>query len=64
LICLAGRARPTNNNCNYQNASGNGIQMVYGNGLSTADDIDAHELTRAVTELSARLFYYITGEYT
>ena len=38
--------------------------MVYGNGLSTADDIDAHELTRAVTELSARLFYDIAGEYT
>jgi len=50
---------PSNNNCNYQNAFWNGTQMVYGNGFSAADDVDAHELTHAVTEHSARLYYYM-----
>ena len=50
---------PTNNNCNYRNAFWNGTQMVYGNGFSAADDADAHELTHAVTEHSANLFYYM-----
>ena len=34
-------------------------QMVYGEGFSRADDVDAHELTHAVTERSANLFYYM-----
>jgi Zn-dependent metalloprotease len=46
-------------NCPYANAFWNGTQMVYGQGLSTADDVDAHELTHAVTERSAGLFYYM-----
>jgi Zn-dependent metalloprotease len=50
---------PSNDNCNYQNAFWNGTQMVYGNGFSAADDVDAHELTHAVTEHSANLFYYM-----
>src|SRR5262249_33730160 len=50
---------PSNDNCNYQNAFWNGTQMVYGNGFASADDVDAHELTHAVTEHSARLFYYM-----
>src|SRR5262249_32790833 len=50
---------PSSNNCNYQNAFWNGSQMVYGNGFSAADDVDAHELTHAVTQYSANLFYYM-----
>ena len=45
--------------CPYQNAFWNGTQMVYGEGFSAADDVDAHELTHAVTERSANLFYYM-----
>jgi bacillolysin len=45
--------------CPYQNAFWNGVQMVYGAGFSRADDVDAHELTHAVTEFSANLFYYM-----
>ena len=33
--------------------------MVYGEGFSSADDADAHELTHAVTERTANLFYYM-----
>ncbi len=43
---------------NYANASWNGTQMYYGDGFASADDIVAHELTHAVTEYSANLFYY------
>ena len=49
---------------NYNNAYWNGSQMVYGDGdgtqfgpLSKALDVDAHELTHAVTETSANLVY-------
>jgi bacillolysin len=45
--------------CPYQNAFWNGTQMVYGAGFSAADDVDAHELTHAATEHSAKLFYYM-----
>ena len=31
---------------------------MYGAGFPEADDVDAHELTHAVTEFSANLFYY------
>jgi Zn-dependent metalloprotease len=48
----------------YNNAFWNGSQMVYGDGdgstfgpLSKALDVDAHELTHAVTERSANLVY-------
>jgi bacillolysin len=50
---------PSPGNCPYQNAFWNGTQMVYGNGFSAADDVDAHELTHAVTERTAGLFYYM-----
>jgi len=49
---------------NYNNAFWNGSQMVYGDGdgttftsLSKSFDVDAHELTHAVTEYSANLVY-------
>lgn len=46
-------------NCpNYANAFWNGTQMVYGNGYASADDVVGHELTHAVTERTAGLFYY------
>ena len=50
---------PNAASCPYQNAFWNGSQMVFGNGFSAADDVDAHELTHAVTETSANLFYYM-----
>jgi bacillolysin len=43
---------------NYGNAFWNGTQMVYGDGFTAADDVVAHELTHAVTDLSAHLLYY------
>lgn len=49
---------PDFTNCPYQNAFWNGDQMVYGEGFSAADDVDAHELTHAVTENEASLYYY------
>jgi len=45
--------------CPYANAFWDGTQMVYGSGYATADDVVAHELTHAVTENSANLFYYM-----
>jgi len=49
---------------NYNNAFWNGTQMVYGDGdgttfipLSKGLDVDAHELTHAVTERTAGLVY-------
>jgi bacillolysin len=50
---------PTPGSCPYGNAFWNGVQMVYGEGFSSADDVVAHELTHAVTEHSANLFYYM-----
>ncbi len=50
---------PSPAECPYQNAFWNGTQMVYGLGFSRADDVDAHELTHAVTERAAGLFYYM-----
>ncbi|MGH8507259.1 MAG: M4 family metallopeptidase [Gammaproteobacteria bacterium] len=50
---------PSPAQCPFQNAFWNGVQMVYGEGFSLADDVDAHELTHAVTEFSANLFYYM-----
>ena len=42
----------------YQNAFWNGVQMVYGDGFSQADDVVGHELTHGVTEHTSNLFYY------
>ena len=50
---------PSPAECPYANAFWNGIQMVYGQGFSVADDVAAHELTHAVTERTANLFYYM-----
>jgi len=50
---------PSSSDCPYQNAFWNGTQMVYGEGFSAADDVDAHELTHAVTERTASLVYYM-----
>lgn len=45
--------------CPYLNASWNGALelMIYGDGFPRADDIVAHEMTHAVTQFSADLFY-------
>jgi hypothetical protein len=45
--------------CPYPNAYWNGEQVVFGEGISQADDIVAHEWTHAVTEHTANLFYYM-----
>ncbi len=50
---------PNGGPCPYANAFWNGSQMVYGNGFASADDVVAHELTHAVTERTANLFYYL-----
>ena len=50
---------PNSVSCPYANAFWNGVQMVYGAGFPAADDVDAHELTHAVTERTANLFYYM-----
>ncbi len=50
---------PDSGHCPYVNAFWNGAQMVYGDGFPAADDVVAHELTHAVTEHSANLFYYM-----
>jgi Zn-dependent metalloprotease len=50
---------PSPASCPYQNAFWNGKQMVFGAGFSAADDVDGHELTHAVTDAEAGLFYYM-----
>ncbi len=50
---------PSAGDCPYDNAYWSGTQLVYGDGLSRADDVDAHELTHAVIERTANLFYYM-----
>lgn len=50
---------PAEDECPFENAFWDGTQMVYGEGYSLADDVDAHELTHAVTELTANLLYYM-----
>lgn len=44
--------------CPYANAAWDGARIVYGDGY-VVDDVAAHELTHAVTEHSANLFYYM-----
>jgi Zn-dependent metalloprotease len=43
----------------FENAFWDGTQMVYGDGFASGDDVVAHELTHAVTEKTANLFYYV-----
>jgi Zn-dependent metalloprotease len=56
---LVSTIRYCSGSCPYANAFWNGSQMVYGDGFSAADDVDAHELTHAVTERTAGLYYYM-----
>ena len=44
--------------CPYQNAFWDGVQMTYGDGYASADDVVGHELTHGVTEHTSGLFYY------
>jgi len=54
------RGFPETGSCpSFANAFWNGSQMVYGDGFASADDVVGHELTHAVTERSANLFYYV-----
>ena len=50
---------PSSGSCPYSNAFWNGSQMVFGEGAPGADDVTAHELTHAVIENTANLFYYM-----
>lgn len=50
---------PSPGSCPFANAFWNGAQMVYGAGFPAADDVDAHELTHAVIEHTANLYYYM-----
>lgn len=43
--------------CPYENAYWNGLQMVYGAGFASADDVVAHEITHAVTQYESNLDY-------
>lgn len=55
-----GSGYPQGTTCpDYQNAAWTGSQMLYADGFSAADDVVAHELTHAVTDYSANLFYYM-----
>jgi Zn-dependent metalloprotease len=45
--------------CPYANAFWDGVQLVFGAGMSRADDVVAHELTHGVVERTANLFYYM-----
>jgi bacillolysin len=62
---LGGELRSTVHNCPspaecpLQNAFWNGTQMIYGEGYASSDDVVAHELTHAVTNYTADLFYYM-----
>ncbi|HWM64010.1 MAG TPA: M4 family metallopeptidase, partial [Solirubrobacterales bacterium] len=42
---------------NFKNAFWNGVQMVYGDGYASAQDVVGHELTHGVTEHTAGLVY-------
>ncbi|MFN8619741.1 MAG: M4 family metallopeptidase [Chloroflexota bacterium] len=44
--------------CPWANAWWNGVQMEYGVGWASADDVVAHELTHGVTSFSSRLLYW------
>lgn len=62
---LGGELRSTVHNCPspaecpLPNAFWNGTQMIYGEGYASSDDVVAHELTHAVTNYTADLFYYM-----
>jgi len=58
LISLVRYCPPGAGNCPYQNAFWDGVQMTYGAGYASADDVVGHELTHGVTEHTSNLFYY------
>jgi hypothetical protein len=49
---------PNASSCPYANAFWNGVQLVFGDGYASADDVVGHELTHGVTDFSSHLFYY------
>lgn len=51
------RACPAGESCPWQNAFWDGVQMVYGAGFASADDVVGHELTHGVTEHESNLVY-------
>ncbi len=52
-------ACPVGEGCPWPQAAWDGRQMKYSDGYSRADDVIAHELTHAVTERTANLYYYM-----
>jgi bacillolysin len=59
LVATVHSCADPNQPCPLPNAFWNGMQMVFGDGFASADDVTAHELTHAVTQYSANLFYYM-----
>jgi hypothetical protein len=57
--CPEADPAPPSGDCPFANAFWNGTQTVFGEGISLADDIVAHEWTHGVTENTANLFYYM-----
>lgn len=51
-ICVPG------SECPLQNAFWNGVQMFYGDGFATADDVVGHEMTHGVIQHNADLLYW------
>jgi bacillolysin len=51
-------ACPAEEPCPWPQAGWNGEQMVYGEGFAV-DDVTGHEMTHAITERTANLFYYM-----
>jgi len=45
--------------CPYVNAFWDGIQMYYGQGFASVDDVVGHEMTHGVTQYESGLFYYM-----
>lgn len=52
-ICLPGPGA-----CPLQNAFWNGVQMFYGDGFASADDVVGHEMTHGVIQHNANLLYW------
>ncbi len=57
ILYSTARACPAGESCPWENAFWDGIQMVYGAGFASADDVVAHELTHGVTEHESNLTY-------
>ena len=57
LISTTDYCRP-GASCPYANAFWNGVQMAYGDGFASADDVVGHELAHGFTEYTSNLLYY------